>query len=325
MTRPPVTASFVILNWRREEETLACAETALAQDAGVATEIVIVDNESTPESRRRLAGGPGRLVTLERNMGFTGGMNAGAAAAHGAFVALLNNDLRLPSGWLRQGLAVMTDPKVAVLGGRSLSTGSGGRGDTVPRIDPDAGFAHLLDVEVRAADVASVDGGHLLVRRTAWDALGGFDDDFFAYHEDVDLCARALAAGWTVRYEPALAVWHPRGSSSDRVALRRSYWAKRNRLVLIAKHFPAGRWRRMTAAAAAEYLSIAARGGRPVRERLGAVWAVAWWLTHLRHLGRKRRDAIAAGHHDEAYADRLRHLYTPAPVAPALRVREEAR
>jgi GT2 family glycosyltransferase len=315
---PSPVVTFVILNWRQEDETLACVDSVLSQDAGVRAEIVIVDNESTEESRARLAPGPWRLVALERNRGFAGGMNAGAAAAGGGLLAFLNNDVRLPADWLRRGLTALADRRVGILGGRSRRDGPDGATHTLPRVDPDAGFSQLLGVEARAADVASVDGSHLLVRKSAWDELDGFDDDFFAYYEEVDLCARALALGWAVRYEPGLEVWHRRGLSSDGVAVRRSYWAKRNRLIVIAKHFPARRWRRMTAAAAAEYVSLAFRGDRPRGERLGALWAAAWWLTHPRRLGRKRRDALRTGHHDAGYADRLRRLYTPPPIAPEL-------
>ena len=302
--------SFVVLNWRNEASTRGCIETILRQRRDVEKEIVVVDNESTAETRARLAGGRWRLIALDENRGFTGGMNAGAAATRGSFVALLNNDLRLADDWLDRGLEAMSDDGVGIVGGRS--------GHTIPRVDPDAGFTQLLDVEVRRGQVASVDGSHLLIRRAAWEELGGLDDDFFAYYEEADLCARALAAGWGVFYEPAMRVWHKRGMSSDRIPVRRSYLAKRNRLIWIAKHFPRGRWRRMTASAVAEYLGGAIRPRADRAERLAGLWAAAWWATHQRWLGAKRRRAIAAGQHDEAYVERLRRLYTPPPVAAAL-------
>src|SRR5206468_372324 len=150
MSAPVV--SFVVLNWHNEPATRGCVETVLRQRRDLEKEIVVVDNESTPDSRARLAGGPWRLIALDSNRGFTGGMNAGAAATHGRFVALLNNDLRLAGDWLERGLEAMTDERVGIVGGRS--------DHTVPRVDPDAGYTHLLDVEARRGQVASVDGSH---------------------------------------------------------------------------------------------------------------------------------------------------------------------
>jgi GT2 family glycosyltransferase len=316
--------SFIVLNWHAEESTLRCVDSIRAQRTEARTEIVVVDNESTLDSRRRLTGGPFRIVALDGNRGFTGGMNAGAAAAEGDFLALLNNDLVLSPDWLATGLAAMEDPAVGLVGGRS-DDGSQGQPDgesgfTLPRIDPDGGFSKLLRVEAPRTAVASVDGSHLLARREAWDATGGFDEDFFAYYDEVDFCARVWATGWQVLYEPGLTVWHQRGLSSDRLPLRRSYWAKRNRLLFVAKHFPAGSWLRMTRRAAAEYASDALigrsgglRGPRsapalPPSERLASLLAALWWATHVRELSRRRRRAIAQGQHDEGYRERVRLL-----------------
>jgi GT2 family glycosyltransferase len=305
--------SFVVLNWHAEEATRRCVESVLRQRADVPVEILVVDNESSPESRERLSGGTWRVLPLDRNRGFTGGMNAGAAAARGQFVALLNNDLVLADDWLERGLAAMEDSSVGIVGGRSDGHG---HGFSLPRVDPEHGFTELLRVAAPRARVATVDGSHLLVRRTAWEQIGGFDEDFFAYYEEADLCARAAAGGWTVLYDPALRVGHDRGLSSGRRPLRRTYWARRNRLVFIAKHFPEDRWRRMTGAAAAEYASDAVKGRRG--ERLANLLAALWWATHLHRLQRKRRATIAAGQHDEAYAERLRELYQPAPLGEAV-------
>jgi GT2 family glycosyltransferase len=317
--------SFVVLNWRGEEATRRCVESVLAQPGGAHREVIVVDNESSAESRLRLGDGPWRLVPLEGNRGFTGGMNAGAAAARGEYVALLNNDLQLPPEWLELALAAMDDPRVGIVGGRAED------GYTLSRIDPERGFSQMLKVEAPRAHVATVNGSHLFVRRAAFEQLGGFDDDFFAYIEEDDLCARALAAGWRVLYEPALRVLHERGLSSDRVPIRRAYWAKRNRLVFIAKHFPDSSWRRLARGAAAEYMSDALvgrsgglRGARgrprlPAGERLGSLLAALWWATHGWRLRRKRRLAIEAGQHDEGYAGFVRELYWPPPLGPALR------
>ncbi len=323
-TEPKV--SFVVLNWRNDSATRECVRSIEAQRAVVPREIVVVDNASTRASRGRLAAGPWRLVCLRGNQGFAGGMNAGAKRCRGEFIALLNNDVRLAPDWLEHALAAASDATVGIIGGRSVSDDLAVPGSTLPRIDP-AGFSQLLTVDVPRCHVASVDGGHLLVRRTTWEEIDGFDRDFFAYYEDVDLCARALACGWGVIYQPSMCAWHKRGLSSDRIRWRRAFWARRNRAIWLAKHFPASRWRQDVLAIVCEYLVHGLRGGvygpaasvgAAVTERTASL-AAAWWvLLHGRWLAHKRTMTMRRGQHDPAYRQRLAALYEPPPVSPAL-------
>ncbi|HWF56441.1 MAG TPA: glycosyltransferase [Solirubrobacteraceae bacterium] len=303
-----LTITFVILNWRNAAATRACADSIARQRSLPPHELIVVDNESTPSSARALDGGPWRLVTLDTNRGFTGGMNAGAGAARGRFIALLNNDVRLADDWSERALAAMAEPRVAIVGGRDEHT-------TVPVVSP-LGFLALSDVELPRMRVAAVDGGHLLIRATAWRGLGGFDDDFFAYHEDLDLCARALARGWQIVFDPALRVSHARGTSSDRVRWRRVFWARRNRTIWLAKHFPHAAWREAILAAALEYAAEGVRGapGGPsgadaVIARSAALAGCLWVVTHGRWLAAKRRTNIGRGLYADSYRNYLAEVY----------------
>jgi GT2 family glycosyltransferase len=317
--------SFIVLNWRNAPATRACLASIDGQLESAGQEIILVDNDSTPASRAALADGPWTLVCLEGNHGFTGGMNAGAAHARGDFIALVNNDARLGSDWSTRALAAAAPPNVGIVGGRSLSEDPRDTGSTLPRIDP-RGLSQLLSVDIRRSDVAAVDGGHLLIRAAAWRDVGGLDNDFFAYYEELDLCARTLARGWRVVYDPSVRVWHQRGLSSDRVRWRRRYWARRNRTIWLAEHFPAGEWRSAVLAAALEYLTAALCGEveveAPLRARLTArsasFAAFCWVVSHGRWLHGKRRATIARGLHDPGYRRRLEQLYEPSPFAPGL-------
>lgn len=318
--------SFVVLNWHNESATRGCVQSIEAQHSAMPCEIVVVDNGSTRQSRRKLAHGPWRLVCVRRNQGFAGGMNAGATYCRGEFLALMNNDVRLAEDWLESALTATTDRRVGIVGGRSLDRDPANAGSTLPRLDP-GGFSQLLTVEAPRRSVAAVDGAHLFVRRSAWQELGGFDRDFFAYYEDVDLCARALARGWQVIYEPSMRAWHDRGLSSDRVRWRRAFWARKNRTIWLAKHFPSCAWRQAVLAAALDYLARAVRGEETgastsprldLLDRTAALAAAAWVATHARALGRKRASTIRAGQHDPSYRERLAALYVPPPLSPEL-------
>jgi GT2 family glycosyltransferase len=284
--------SFVVLNWHHEDATEVCVSSIRSLDGAAEIEIVVVDNESRPESRERLDTFDAVVVALESNRGFTGGMNAGVAATHGSLVALINNDTVLPRDWLSTARRCLDDPKVGIVGGRDDET-------TVPLVDP-RGSIYLSRAQVSRREVSSVDGAHMLIRRTAWDQVGGFDDDFFAYHEDADLCARVIAHGWKVIYEPDLWATHRRGSSSDRVPVRRVFWARRNRFTWIAKNFPDERWRRALLAAYLECLSRAYRG-QSRADRLGSLHGAAWLMTHIPFILRKRRSSAQG-------ADRTRYF-----------------
>ena len=319
--------SFVVLNWHNEAATRACVASIERQLGDTPFEIIVVDNDTTAASRAALEAGSWDLVCLPGNRGFTGGMNAGTARARGRFIALLNNDTRLAEDWLATGLGVIGDERVGIVGGPSLSEEPGAPGSTLPRVDP-RGFVHLLSTELPRCAVASVDGGHMLIRAATWRELRGFDDDFFAYSEDADLCARALAHSWQVVYEPAMRVWHRRGLSSDRIAWRRLFWARRNRTLWLAKHFPADAWRQAVMAAALEYLAQALRGGgggpsaswrARFTDRSASLAAGCWVLSHGRWLFARRQAAIAAGDHDPGYRTLLFELYEPPPFSPAIR------
>ena len=337
-------ASLVVLNWHNEKATALCGASLCKLEGADECEIVVVDNESTTSSREALARlDRVTLVPLATNRGFAGGMNAGIAAARGEFVGLFNNDLVVEPGWLRKGLRALEDPKVGIVGGpqfawdgegpsasgaaelREAPENTSDPGLAMVHVDPERGFAVLGPAPADRRLVAGVDGCNLLARAGLLRRLGGFDPDYFAYGEDVDLCARAWALGYDTMLEPAMKVWHRRGASSDRVARQRAFWAARNQVTTVAKHFKETSWRHTAALVAVQHLSDALvghpggiRSESAVRlshdERVGRVQAALWTLSHARWLAAKRAATIAAGQHDEGYTEHLRSLVPSAPL-----------
>jgi hypothetical protein len=189
----------------------------VAAQAGVATETIVVDNGSTDGTAGLLrARYPWvRLVALPENRGFAGGNNAGVREARGRYVALLNNDTSADPGWLR-----------ALLGGIDEAAGFA---LTTSRIvymhDPDVidsagdgalrwggAFKRHHGAPASAAgaseEVFGVCGAACLMPKAVFDELGGFDEDFFASHEDVDLSYRARLRGYRCRYVAEAVVRH---------------------------------------------------------------------------------------------------------------------
>ena len=233
--------SFVVVNWREAEATAMCVESVKAQEADAEVEIIVVDNESTPDSQARLESIPGIVLLVHKeNLGFTGGMNAGFAVATGDYFAAINNDLILGPDWLAAGLAQFADPAVGIVGGiEFLWDEANPAGDTSNEfhsqmfIDGRAGFSYRTDEQITTRDVYALDGNNMLMPRHVVEALGGFDDDFYMYYEDADLCPRALALNYRILFCADMHVWHRRNLSSNRIPYRRQFLAQRNHLVFV--------------------------------------------------------------------------------------------
>jgi N-acetylglucosaminyl-diphospho-decaprenol L-rhamnosyltransferase len=213
--------------------------------------VVVADNGSTDGSAEALAGADAaaRWLPTGGNLGYGGAANLGVTATSGRHVLVCNPDVVVgPAALGRMADMLDGDPALGLVGPRitdpdgtlypsarvfpSLvdALGHGLLGLLAPRNRFSRRYK-LLDwdyAEVRRVDWVS--GACFLVRRTAWDAIGGFDPTYFMYLEDVDLCWRLSQAGWQVAYQPAASVTHVQGVSTDRhpyrmiAAHHRSLW-----------------------------------------------------------------------------------------------------
>jgi GT2 family glycosyltransferase len=228
----------VIVSYNVAELLVRCVESLRAD--GV-ERIVVVDNASADGSVEAVrAADPGvEVVALAENVGFGAGVNRGAARTTEPFLLVLNPDVEVEAGSTKVLVdALGADPGLAVVGPR-IETPDGElypSARTFPDMGDAAGHAFLhflwpanpfsrryrmLDWDHGdARDVDWVAGTHLLVRRQAWDQVGGFDEAFFMYMEDVDLCWRLHRAGWRVGYEPGARVRHAIGRSTDQTPYR---------------------------------------------------------------------------------------------------------
>ncbi len=228
----------VIVNYNVRDHLLACVRSL--RDEGI-REVVVVDNDSIDGSGAALAAADAdaRLIPAGANLGFGRAANRGVAATDAYRVLILNPDAVVEPGCVKALLAALDgDEGLAVVGPR-VDNPDGTRYPSVRRF-PDlpvaAGHAFLglvrpnnrftrryrmLDGEPdQTADVDWVSGTCMLVRRSAFDAVGGFDEAYFMYVEDVDLCWRLRRAGWRVGYEPGARVVHTVGASSERAPYR---------------------------------------------------------------------------------------------------------
>ena len=240
----------VVLNFNGGEMVLDCIQTLVAQDPPV--EVVCVDNGSHDGSADLIAERfpDVSLVRLPENLGFAGGMNRGITATTAPFVALVNSDvLPEPDYFARCLEALQRDDRRAGVTGKLLRAAPADppiidtTGHTVHRNrravdrgerEPDEG---QYDEEVA---LFSICAAAALYRRTALEdiALGReyFDEDFFMYFEDFDLCWRAQIRGWHFAYTPAAVGRHIRGGSGGRASTFILACNYRNRLLVMLRN-----------------------------------------------------------------------------------------
>jgi GT2 family glycosyltransferase len=212
-------------------------------------EIILVDNGSQDGSsgfvREQYPGV--RLIPLGENRGFAGGNNAGISIAAGKYIALLNNDTKAHPAWIEQLLAAAeTTPSAGMWASKILSYDDPGTIDNTGlliyrdglargrgRLEPDRG---QYDEQ---GEVLLPSGCAALYRKAVLDEIGLFDEDFFAYADDVDLGLRFRLAGWGCVYVPTAKVYHKYSASSSAYSPLKAFLVERNRVWVLLKYFPA--------------------------------------------------------------------------------------
>lgn len=214
------TVSVVVVNFNGRQHLEPCFSSLLKQDYPAAqVELILVDNNSQDGSLELMAERfpTVRVIANPHNLGFAPAVNQGAAAATGEYLALINNDAYADPLWLRaqvEALLPHRDAGVVCVGARMLDwhgqridfIGGGvnfyGHGDQ---------FFHQLPAEsvaVAEQELLFVCGGAMLIDRRVFLDVGGFDEEYFAYFEDVDLGWRLWLYGYRVRFAPDAVVYH---------------------------------------------------------------------------------------------------------------------
>jgi GT2 family glycosyltransferase len=238
--------SVVIVNWNRKELLRKCLG-SLTLQTGVPFETIVVDNGSVDDSAEMAEMEFGaRVIRNLENRGFCAANNQGIAVSRGCFIALLNNDAEAEPGWLAALYrACMKRHDVGMAASKILVWEDPGRIDK-------AGHLIFPDGQNRGRGSGATDRGQFeaeeevlwpdgcagMYRKEMLEAIGGFDEDFFAYGDDAELGLRARIAGWKCIYAPNAVVRHHRGSTMGKASARRLALIERNRVLLAAKLFP---------------------------------------------------------------------------------------
>lgn len=229
--------SVIILSYNTRQLTLACVESVLADAAAgeLKHEVVVVDNGSSDDSANvlRNAQPTVKVIEMRENLGFSRGNNAGFTVAQGRHLLALNSDTLVQPGALRALVDFMDIHPDAGICGPMLLNEDGTlqpSGRPLPsvrslfvdmtrlyRLQRKSVFVDAGRDYAQTQKVGEVSGAALLIRRSLYKQIGGFDEKIFAYYEDVDLCKRAHDAGCAVYYVPAAQITHLWGRSSKTV------------------------------------------------------------------------------------------------------------
>lgn len=220
--------SILIVNWNTGAVLMQCLHALRVQALPEDWEIIVMDNASQDDSVGILRSQFPNVLLLAstENIGYARGNNLAAAQAQGRYLLLLNPDTIVSQETLAALLAFMEEhPHIGACSPRLLLP------DGTPQpyafgADPRPGYllrrgwnrlVHHRSLHDWAIDTPQsvdwVSGACMMLRRKAWEQMGGFDEDFFMYFEDNDLCLRLRQAGWQIVYYPLLGITHLGGAS----------------------------------------------------------------------------------------------------------------
>ncbi len=245
--RKPGVVSVVLVNYKGTDDTLTSIEGLAAQDwPADKLEIIVVDNDSGADHVARLKESSLDFTLVESggNLGFTGGCNLGVERSSGEIVAFLNNDARPDVSWIRAAMDTFaTGADIGAVASKVLDWEGVNVDFTEAAMTwygmgykPHAGGPDTGAWEVEK-DVLFGTGAAMFIRADLFDQLGGFDDRYFMFYDDVDLGWRLNLLGWRFRYQPRSVAFHKHHASMNKFGdFRETYLLERNALFTLYKN-----------------------------------------------------------------------------------------
>lgn len=245
--------AVVILNWNGKHLLEKFLPTVMEHSMDTAT-VYVADNASTDDSISFLKTHfpQVKIIQNPENYGFAGGYNHALQHIHEDIYVLLNSDVEVTHGWLKPALELFNDPKVAAVQPKILDynnreyfeyAGAAGgfidrlgypycRGRIFETIEKDSGQYNQV------SDIFWAGGACMFVRKTHFWKVGGFDTDYFAHQEEIDLCWRFFNEDLLVKYTPESKVFHLGGGTLQTSSPKKTYLNFRNSLFNLIKNAP---------------------------------------------------------------------------------------
>jgi hypothetical protein len=249
--------SIIIVSWNTKKLLEECLVSVCAQTKNLTFEIFVVDNASedgTPQMVKEKFPAV-RLIENKTNLGFAAANNLALQKAIGKYLLILNPDTIVLDSALEKAVQLLQSKSdVGILGVKTLNK-DGSIQHTIRR-DPTLSAAVLILIKLqhifpprdyyqtdfdysRETSVEQIQGSFMLIRREVADKIGYFDEKFFIWFEEVDLCLRARGAGWKISYSPAASIIHYGGESFAQIkGLKKQKMFNRSLFYYFHKHKP---------------------------------------------------------------------------------------
>ena len=255
LTQPPL-VSIIVVNYNGADVILDCLRSVETHLRAVSYEVIVVDNASQDDSCDRIAQQFPKVTLLPQaqNLGFGTANNVGVGVAQGKFLFLLNSDTRLTADILPTLLAKLTQsPHIGIVGPQLLNPdgsfqfsvskdiGLWGEFQTLQQVKQYRNLttrAVLAQTYNHDQTVDVVVGAAMLMPRSLFEQIGGFDETFFMYFEESDLCKRVRDLSYTILYTPAVSLIHVGGYSVAQAAGPMAQEYRRSQRYYYRKHRP---------------------------------------------------------------------------------------
>jgi GT2 family glycosyltransferase len=320
-----VKAAVVILNWNGRNFLRRFLPAVISNSEGA--EVIVADNASTDDSLEILTNEFPQVKQLVNtaNLGFAGGYNAALKEVNADYFILLNSDVEVTPGWISPVLEMMNrdlsisacQPKILSHADRHLfeyAGAAGGfidingypfcRGRIFDSIEKDSGQYN------DARRIFWATGACMFVRASAFREVNGFDENFFAHMEEIDLCWRLQKSGGTIWYCPKSTVYHVGGGTLHKSNPHKTYLNFRNNLMMLYKNLPSSEFQRVFSSrlifdflAAAKFVTATGK--------LAETKAV--WRAH-RDFRKIKKELVQTSMKNEAAASQIREVIYPKSI-----------
>lgn len=245
--------AVVILNWNGQKLLEQFIPSIVSHSADA--EIIVIDNDSSDASVLWLKENHPdiKIISNEKNIGYAGGYNEGLKHVSADILALVNSDIEVSENWLipirkafaeHEKMAVL-QPKILDYKNKTKFEYAGASGGFIDKLGyPYCRGRLFTEIEVdkkqydKFSEIFWASGACFFIRKNIFDEVGGFDEDYFAHMEEVDLCWRIHNYGHKVMYEPNSVVYHVGGATLKNSNPQKTYLNFRNSLFTIVKNTP---------------------------------------------------------------------------------------
>jgi len=316
--------AIVILNWNGEKLFPEFLPSIIEHSKGENIEIIVADNGSTDASLKMLIRDfpEVTILDLETNYGFAKGYNVALQEIDAEYFVLVNSDVKVSEGWVEPCIRQMeADQKVAAVQPKILSYNepkyfeyAGAAGGFIDKFGYPFCRGRILDHVEKdkkqydlPGEIFWATGACMFVRAEVFKNAGGFDPDFWAHMEEIDLCWRMKNQGYKIVYEPKSVIWHLGGGSLEYGNPKKVFLNFRNNLFMLFKNLPDYKFKRiltirmiLDGIAAAKFLA-----GFEWKAFGAVAKAHASFYGNLSKLRRKRRELkgkIVKPEHKQIYA-----------------------